>query len=133
MRQIILSIIAVAILSSCTSNTTTKTNPIQKQWDAMMVIHDEVMPKLTEMNRLQKQLEGEEGTEQLILDLKTAENGMWDWMHNIKPLDQVKEMVEEAALSHLKEETAEIAKVSEDMLASIEAAKQFLTKNQSNE
>lgn len=79
--------------------------------EKLMAIHDEVMPKLTDMQNLSEELrkvksaipensEGKivtpEGLDGIIDRLKMAEQGMWDWMkqyHDQRdtiPADQLK-------------------------------------------
>ena len=65
--------------------------------DSLLAVHDEVMPKLTEIQNLsnelrkvktgikeneQGKLESPAGLDETLESLKLADQGMWDWMKN---------------------------------------------------
>ncbi|MEM9888278.1 MAG: hypothetical protein AAF849_20460 [Bacteroidota bacterium] len=133
MKLILYVCMLCILLMGCkeANNSTQQTteNTVQQAWDEMMVIHDEVMPKMSEINRLKKQLVAQGDTTIVYENLQKAEDGMWDWMHNLVSLEEVKKMEEAAAMQHLRAEIAEITEVREEMQESIEAGEQLLTKN----
>lgn len=102
MRYWIFLFYTVGLVTACTSGNGTAgesagvsssdTTALEKQ---VMAIHDEVMPRLNEINHLSAQLrrirerlpEAEtgkkavpEGMEQVVEALKLADQSMWDWM-----------------------------------------------------
>lgn len=102
-------------------------------WDEVMVVHDEVMPKMSAINkltgRIKDQLQNNEELEEnlkakmevILQDLQKSDEGMWDWMHNLKQLGKLRESLDhQGIVDYLKEEKVKIAKVKEDMLTSIE-------------
>jgi hypothetical protein len=105
----------------------------EQRWEEMMAIHDEVMPKMSQLNRLGRQLrEHAEQTENLdaavseriegtVRQLELAEEGMWTWMNELQQLDRLREEKEHAAvMDYLDAEKEEISQVRADMLAAIE-------------
>jgi len=95
----------------------------QKKYDEVMVIHDEVMPKMSDIKRLiswHKKQENPESKE-IVRELKVAEEAMWDWMHNFSKPDAKDPL--EKQLAYLESEKASISKVSDLMLNAIEKAK----------
>lgn len=112
---------------------------LEKQmWEEVMAVHDEVMPKMSEINRLSRGLrEYQENQEAIdpqleerinaaLQDLSTAEESMWDWMNNLKQLDGLREqMSHEEIMNYLQEEKTSIDKVRDDMLGAIEEAQKL--------
>jgi regulator of replication initiation timing len=111
----------------------------EKLWDEVMEIHDEVMPKMTEINRLSKQLKDAMANNQVaatdtsevkkvIAALTKADEGMWDWMHNLKQLDRVQaeEANHEDVMKYLRGEKVAMVRVRMDMINSIETAQKMV-------
>ena len=107
--------------------------------DEVMKIHDEVMPRITDINRLSSQLrdikaragQTPEGTPVMIdgLDetlnaLRNAEQGMMDWMKDYS--DQKAQLGAEQLEAFYKEELEKIKAVRDSMLSSIEIANAWL-------
>ena len=122
-----LCILLLACKNSSENTTQNTQDAIQTAWDEMMVIHDEVMPKMSEITRLRKQITAQDSTSEIISQLTNAEDGMWDWMNTLTPLEALKEMEEVEALELLKTEMSEVTEVSKMMNKSIEAGKTLLT------
>ncbi|MEN0005040.1 MAG: hypothetical protein AAF798_12890 [Bacteroidota bacterium] len=109
-------------------------------WDEVMELHDDVMPKMTAMNRLSKQLKEAAAAEQIpaadtafvsktVADLAAADEGMWDWMHNLVQLDRLRqEKKHEEIIKYLQDEKVAIAKVRTDMLNGISTAENLVEK-----
>lgn len=61
----------------------------------IMVIHDEVMPLTSTLVKrkdiLEKSEKADESTINLIQQLETAEEAMWDWMYSIKRPEQFRD------------------------------------------
>jgi len=123
MRVLLSITLIVAFLSSCENSQSNGTNEIKQLWDEMMVIHDEIMPKTSEIVRLQKQLREQENTEVIVEQLAIAEEAMWTWMNGLKQYDKIEQMDKAEAIEYLKTSKTEIEKVSQQMVESIEAGK----------
>lgn len=111
----------------------------EQRWDEVMAVHDEVMPKMSEINRLSRALrevqekdpaipkELQATVETMVQELATAEEGMWEWMNNIKQLDALRQSKNhEEIMQYLGEEQEKIAQVRDNMLRSIEKGEQLL-------
>lgn len=111
----------------------------QLLWDQVMAVHDEVMPKMSEINQISRDLRTKlEATDSTLVDqreqmmvgiraLEQADEGMMTWMAAIEPLDELREdKTHEQIMAYLQEEQQKVAKVKEDMLTSIEEGKKLL-------
>lgn len=107
----------------------------QQVWDKVMVIHDEVMPKMGTMHQLTKALKTQwESNKSLdtatkddisiaIQELESADEGMWDWMHNLQQLKPLQESKgHEEILKYLKDQEQSIILVREEMKNSMARA-----------
>ncbi|MEZ4983421.1 MAG: hypothetical protein R2795_00015 [Saprospiraceae bacterium] len=124
-KHIIFSLAFISFFSACgqTGNkTATPPKDLTTLWEEMMVVHDEVMPKMSDITRLKKQLRGDSANLALITQLTKAEDGMWDWMHNLTPLHKLEEMENAPARDYVLKETAKINTVSKMMKDGIAAA-----------
>lgn len=113
----------------------------QKAWDEMMVIHDEVMPKMSDINRINNDLQTwavankEKMTsgdlERIAVGLKeltAADDGMMNWMNGLQQLDGLRaELGHDAIMSYLNEQSEIITKVKDQMLSSIAEGQALLT------
>lgn len=100
-------------------------------WEEVMVVHDDVMPKMSDINRLKKglrELPPAPSTITAITDLTKAEDAMWDWMHGLKTQVQLDSLAHEEALDYLDREKTRIEAVRELMLKSIEQGQKALNK-----
>ncbi len=117
----------------------------EQKWDEVMVVHDEVMPKMSEINRISRALRqrlDEENSipsdlrqqaEQAVQQLTVAEEAMWEWMNNIRQLDALRESKNhEEIIQYLDDEQARISKVRDAMLSSIESGEKVLNQIQSD-
>lgn len=141
-KWILLALAFFAGLSSCNNPQTdgkAQEAEQQKLWDEMMVIHDEVMPKMSDINALSKQMEAatsdttltnelRDAAGKALYDLQAADKAMWDWMYGIQQLPDLRSgKKHEDILKYLQEETAKITEVKSVMLGSIEAAETLKT------
>lgn len=108
----------------------------------VMTLHDEVMPKMQDITKILATLrsykddavetpEGKtvypHGLDNLMGDLKLAEQGMWDWM---KAYSDTKAKLNPDQLeSFYKKELESITKVKSDMLAAIEKGNAWIEAN----
>lgn len=106
----------------------------------VMEVHDEVMPKMGDLNRVKRNLKqkaeempGQVDTAVLagiVTAIEAAENGMMDWMKGISK--HRPETMREAGESHeaimeaLNTELESIKKVRDDMMSSLQKGQQML-------
>lgn len=114
-------------------------NPNQVLYDQVMDIHDEVMPRMDDIERLKRELKEEitntpdmvaerkAELEQVISNLDSAGTAMMDWMHKFNPLPDSAD--QEDAREYLENEMEKIKKVRDQMNESIEKAKGTTQKN----
>ena len=139
-------LIAVAIsIASCQTQEQKQIDTLEKE---VMMIHDAVMPKMGELVALQSTLSKHiayidsllkitpsdtslqntlKQSTMLATDLKKADDGMMNWMHQYKG-DSLKKLPPKEAIQSLTNEKIKIEQVSDDMLKSIEDAQQLLKK-----
>ena len=87
----------------------------------IMVIHDEVMPLTSTLVKrkdiLEKSEKTDESTVNLIQQLETAEEAMWDWMYSIKRPEQFRDTLNHnQIMDYLKTEYKSISEVKILML-----------------
>ena len=114
-------------------------NPNQVLYDQVMDIHDEVMPRMDDIERLKRELKEEITNtpdmvaerkvelEQVISNLDSAGTAMMDWMHKFNPLPD--SVDQEEAREYLENEMEKIKKVRDQMNESIEKANGAAQKN----
>jgi succinate dehydrogenase flavin-adding protein (antitoxin of CptAB toxin-antitoxin module) len=128
---------ALVLLASCQSNDADRMAEKALR-DEIYAIHDEVMPKTSEINRLKRQLQkwpDEKLTDPAIKNqvqenmalLDKADEGMMSWMNNFKePAKLRNSKSHEEIMVYLEAEKVTISQVKSDMLGSIESAKALL-------
>ena len=125
---------AVFWASSCQSKKTAR----EKLYIEVMEIHDEVMPEMSTIHRLKKQLKAIDTTIVKSPDyptilthlnlLEKADDGMMGWMAEFdNPAPDAEEAV---ALKYLEKEKTKISEVRELMLESINSTKTILLEAQ---
>lgn len=129
----------IMLLTACQSN---DPQVIEQQalHDKLMVVHDEVMPKMGDMHKLRKKLvrisentnlpEGDlAAVKEAIVYLKNADDGMMDWMgaYNL-PSKLRGQKTHAEIMEYLQTEKTKIEQVKYDMLTSISAATQLVEK-----
>lgn len=142
-----ITLILLTISCGNNANTTSDSNQSENTqaetenqlWDEVMVIHDEVMPQMSAINKLtgklKDQLQNNEELEEALKakmeetlqDLQKADEGMWNWMHNLKQLGKLRESLDHKGIvNYLNEEKTKITKVKGDMLSSIEKGQELV-------
>lgn len=128
-----------------TGEETTAVDPALAAEDSLrgvvLEVHDAVMPKMGEVNRLQRQLRtwmeehpdaSAEQKEEILktLDwLKSADEGMMTWMAEFKqPANLRDSLPHEAIMNYLAGEQKKVQVVYDDINGSIDAAKALLQK-----
>ena len=101
-------------------------------YDQVMDIHDEVMPKMSDLHKRKKQLKDSiESTpdmpaerkaefEQTILLLDSAGKSMMDWMHDFNPPEQTDK---EAFEKYMESELVKVKKMKETVMSVLEKTK----------
>lgn len=132
MKPILPVLILTLLLGACgrQGQPTPEQVELQKHWDEMMVVHDEVMPKMSDIRRLKIKLREEGNQIDLITRLTEAETGMWDWMHDLQPIEEVQQMQAPAAMEYIKQEMVKIQAVSRLMKESIREAEATISQNE---
>ncbi|MBI1227860.1 MAG: hypothetical protein GC192_21690 [Bacteroidetes bacterium] len=114
-------------------------NPEFMQEDSLrnevFAIHDEVMPKMSDIVRLKGgliELPTDSITEPLVkashTQLEKSEDAMMNWMNNFKSPEKLREnKSHEEIMAYLQNEKVEIAKVRDEMNSSIEAAERIIS------
>ncbi len=110
-------------------------------YQEVLDIHDEVMPKMSQLTSLQEHLtrilgelraaqpidnEKLRETNRILGSLNRAESAMWDWMDGFSKLDSVPDTDKEI---FLKNEKSSAESMKELMLNSIEEAEKYLEEN----
>lgn len=120
-------ILLLLIFTAC--KTEYKSPEIKSQYEKVMVIHDEVMPEMSTINRLKRNIKktGQKDsiTLSLLTQLSSSEDAMMDWMAGF---DLNHELAVTEQLAYLEKEETEISKVSEMMKTAIAAGKDYLEK-----
>ncbi len=103
---------------------------VQQLYDKVMEVHDEVMPKMSDINKLKKRirkLETDDPTALTLLkDLDDADEGMMSWMADFQKYKTLKDSSKTAKLTYLNSEKVRIQNVSDMMKQSISAAQNYL-------
>ncbi len=130
MRVSLVLLLSVIIsLTACNQQAEENQKTQTVAWYEMMKIHDEVMPKTSEINRLSRNLKGMKEEVPDILEsqynvalqkLEAAEEGMMTWMSELQQLDAMrKNKSHEEIMGYLNGEKRKIETVRKDMLNSI--------------
>jgi hypothetical protein len=146
MKTLFLPIIALVFFIACKpsgagdSTSTEGMTPKQAE-DALMVIHDSAMVKLNIINKLSSQLRGiraevnvtsdqgsdayPTGLDNVLEDLKLADQGMWDWMKSYS--DTKKTLKEDQLMPFFEKEMVKVQAVANAIDSSIINAQTWLT------
>ena len=138
-----ISILILACKPSAPADTATVQQDDVKALEAqVMSIHDSLMTKMSDITKLTAELrlikskiaeneagkvESPAGLEEAMGSLKLAEQGMWDWMKSYS--DTKPKIPEDQLKSFFVKQLETISKVREDMLGSIDKARNWLTAN----
>lgn len=112
---------------------TPQENGIETLKTETMQIHDEAMKNMAEMNRLGRSLKREMETldslaprhdaiRQVLEQMKVAEEGMYTWMQQYAPPD---ELPEETAKQYLEQQKQKIEQNQRDLKAALEAGQKL--------
>jgi uncharacterized protein Yka (UPF0111/DUF47 family) len=124
------AIILGVLLFSCSKSGQEKVD-IPTLKEEVLAVHDEVMPKMGELRKVEKELRLMVQEDSLLSDLGVvadkiadANQSMMVWMRGYDPNF---EGTEEEVIQYLNEQKKSIQKVKEDMLSSLEEGKQLVS------
>ncbi len=111
----------------------------QNLWNAVMSIHDPIMARMGDINRMTGELQGildsnvslqdsmKQKIEETIGQLNAADEDMMDWMNTLRQLDDLRmETSHTSILQYLKDRERAIKKVQGEVLVSIEEGQKLL-------
>lgn len=131
MKYIFLLLLSFTIgMMSCKNDQPMEKAEDQLLHDKVMAIHDEVMPKMSDIHRLKKELRAEiDSTQQEELEsiarqlvlLNDADESMMDWMHELQIPEE-----RTAKIEYLEGQVPLIENVRDKMLTAIETSEELL-------
>ncbi len=136
MKHIFLSLAMITLFNSCKETPKTESGPTKME--QVMLVHDEVMPKMGSIARLvgalndDMELNGASvEKEKAVKDLQAAHKSMMDWMKEFGGLFSADEILKGAPLTaekkkSLLEQEVKVNQLKEDILGSIERAEALL-------
>lgn len=107
-------------------------------YEGMTQAHDRIMPKMGQITATQRAIKEQLDADNLNDDrkdlleaayeqLEDANDGMMQWMDNMKPLAELREeMDNEAIITYIREESAEISKVETALNTAVANAKELV-------
>ena len=130
--RFLLAALMVTLLVACGDNPKNSEEAAQfaqqnEAYDQMMVVHDEVMPKMSDISRTRRALKSHLDNPDLtpamkkkvmenINGLNDADDGMMDWMRNIeKPRNLRDAKSHDEVMNYYMQQQAEIEKVKRAM------------------
>ncbi|MCB9081990.1 MAG: hypothetical protein H6555_09800 [Lewinellaceae bacterium] len=125
----------VLVFASCSNTEKVQESAQDQLRDQVMAIHDEVMPKIADINRatlefkkaiaVDSTLEDtlRERVAKSILQLEAADEGMMSWMSTFRQPASLREtQSHEAIMAYLQEQLTAVKEVEENMLQSLKEA-----------
>jgi hypothetical protein len=135
--QHLIIFVSLSLLTACTGSKEQKQQEdIRALEKEVIAIHDEVMPKMSDIARLLSILEIDEENSSIdslthkdisesIAELNMGDSLMWEWMHNYrKPEDAPLDSIE----AYLQSEITRVTKVRDVMLEGIKNAEALVQK-----
>ncbi|NJC26705.1 hypothetical protein [Neolewinella antarctica] len=110
----------------------------ESAYENMVAAHDRIMPKMGEVTAAQRaikeQLEDENLPEDRVTlleaayeQLEDANDGMMEWMQDMKPLAELRESMDNDAITaHIRDESSEIAGVEANISTAVAMAKELV-------
>lgn len=126
-----LSISIVLLLTMLISCGPKHDNPeVKKLYDEVIAIHDEVMPKISDISKLRRKVRKLDNQNPsslaIIKQLEDADDGMMNWMSDFQVYKTYADSSKESKMRYLEIEKKKIQEVSDQMYSSIKTAKEFL-------
>ncbi|MFC2187076.1 hypothetical protein ACFCT7_07120 [Fulvivirgaceae bacterium LMO-SS25] len=142
LKTLFLAVVVAFVAIACESGPTEEEQQNSLK-DEVMEIHDEVMPKMGEMNTLKNELLADADSlsadssnvenlelsidlKQIASELEEANKSMMDWMRNYKPTFD--EQTHEEIMQYLEDQKVKAGEVKTKILTSIEKAKAKIAK-----
>ena len=129
LRVYSIGFILIALLFAHCKDKTPQEIELDKLFDEVMTIHDDVMPKTAVIHRLKKKLKNQTTEDNLapvtmaIKQLDNADEGMMEWMADFK---KPKGKSFQEAKSYLNSEKEKISVVKKDILSAIAVAEELI-------
>ena len=127
-------ILLLAVLTSIQcKDKTPEEAALDKLFDEVMVVHDDVMPKTATIHRLKKKLKNNQTDENTstfqaaIEQLDIADEGMMQWMEDF---EKPKNKPFEEAKAYYEDEKVRIIKVKKNILSAISVAEELIPKQE---
>lgn len=154
MKKYLLIVLTISSLYSCNKTDETKEGhhhdaqtPLNEQTEAMLAIHDSIMPHMDKLMDLKKQLKNDVEITDSLLALKSTETlktrkeealkitsqldstdkAMMNWMHEFK-FDTLEKLDKTQAASYVADQKKKIESVREQMNKSLSDANLFIEK-----
>ncbi len=124
-QHLLFVVASVLFLCSSCKDSSPEGKEIQQLHEEVMVIHDDVMPKMRDIYKLRKALlkhDDQSEVEHLISALENADDAMMDWMADYKK----PKASDPGYQQYLANEKVLIAGVRDQMLSAISDAEAFL-------
>lgn len=129
LRVYSIGFVLLAVLFAQCKDKTPQEIELDKLFDEVMTIHDDVMPKTAVIHRLKKKLKNQTNEDNLapvtmaIKQLDNADEGMMEWMADFK---KPKGKSFEDAKTYLNSEKDKITVVKKDILSAIAVAEELI-------
>ena len=137
-----LVLLLAGLFNSCQNVENQEQEILKKE---IFVIHDDVMPKTSDINRLQRKIRSasksktplapadQQKVNEVLAQLEKAHDGMMVWMNNFKsPAKLRSSRSHEEIMQYLQDEKTAIERVRDDMLNSIESGAALLSDLEKN-
>ena len=114
-------------------------------YEGMVAAHDRIMPMMGQVTAAQRAVKEKMETKGLADDhkdlleaayeqLEDAEDGMMEWMQNMKPLETLRETMDnDAIITYIREESADITDVETQINTSIATARELVGDHSSHD
>ena len=130
----------VNFLMTACNNSTNQVVEEQQAWDQVMAVHDDVMPKTADLNRMTTQLRAKnaaldstrQDTKNKIMDaiqaLESADESMMSWMAEVQDPEILRgdNKTHAEIMRYLEEEKNKVDRVQSDITVSLDQGKQIL-------
>ena len=139
---------AIALFAACGDNSASSDAQLETMeaervaqeaaYEGMVAAHDRIMPRMGEITAAQRAIKEQLDMDGLTDDrkdlleaayeqLEDANDGMMEWMQDMKPLQELRGSMDNDAITrHIRDESAEIGKVETEMTTAIAMAKELV-------
>jgi len=128
MKYIMLFVLTVFLAVQCKPDH--GDTAVEVLYDEVILIHDEVMPKISDISKLKRRVQKldtkNEDALTIIKELEDADEAMMSWMADFQEYKTLADSSKSKKLNYLADEKVKIQKVSDQMLLSIYTAQKYL-------